>query len=149
MCLLEGSLPRCCCSLLLPNEDTHAIRLAARGAWATFPRTMIYELHLSTTQATLNARPYCLADRLPLYRWVDTDSVVLNHALSPCASLPLETLPHVYALVAAGHNWLSNGVFYLKVRPSSVDLLTKQSATHQCILKMILASLLIRLRWPR
>ena len=55
VCLLEGSLLGCC-SLLLPNEDTHAIRLTGRGAWATFPRTMIYELHLSTVQATVNAR---------------------------------------------------------------------------------------------
>jgi hypothetical protein len=51
--------------------------------------------------------------------------MILNPALSPCMFLPAETLPHVYALVTADHNGLNNGVFYLKVHPSSVDLLTK------------------------
>jgi hypothetical protein len=51
--------------------------------------------------------------------------MILNPALSPCMFLPPETLPHVYALVTADHNGLNNGVFYLKVHPSSVDLLTK------------------------
>lgn len=49
----------------------------------------------------------------------------LNPAHSPCVFLPPETLPHVYALVTADHNGLNNGVFYLRVHPSSVDLLTK------------------------
>lgn len=42
--------------------------------------------------------------------------------------LPPEHLDHVYALVTADHNGLNNGVFYLKVHPSSVDLLTQIAA---------------------
>jgi hypothetical protein len=34
-------------------------------------------------------------------------------------------LESVYALVTADHNGLNNGIFYLKVHPSSLDLLTK------------------------
>ena len=56
---------------------------------------------------------------------MDADSIVLNPALSPCVFLPPENLPDVYALVTADHNGLNNGIFYLKVHPSSVDLLTK------------------------
>ena len=51
--------------------------------------------------------------------------MVLNPALSPCVFLPPEYLSNVYALVTGDHNGLNNGVFYLKVHPSSVDLLTK------------------------
>lgn len=39
--------------------------------------------------------------------------------------MPPEKLEHVYALVTADHNGLNNGIFYLKVHPSSVDLLTR------------------------
>jgi hypothetical protein len=56
---------------------------------------------------------------------VDADSIVINPALSPCVFLPPENLPGVFALVTADHNGLNNGVFYLKVHPSSVDLITK------------------------
>lgn len=51
--------------------------------------------------------------------------MVVNPAISPCAFLPPENLLDVYALVTADHNGLNNGVFYLKVHPTSVDLLTK------------------------
>ena len=51
--------------------------------------------------------------------------MVLNAALSSCLFLPAETLPYVYALVTADHNGLNNGVFYLKVHPLSIDLLTR------------------------
>lgn len=60
--------------------------------------------------------------------WVDADSIVVNPALSPCVFLPPEHLDHVYALVTADHNGLNNGVFYLRVHPSSVDLLTQVAA---------------------
>lgn len=56
---------------------------------------------------------------------MDADSLVLNLALSPCIFLPPEHLDNIYALVTADHNGLNNGVFYLKVHPSSLDLLTK------------------------
>jgi hypothetical protein len=51
--------------------------------------------------------------------------MILNPALSPCLFLPPKHLENVYALVTADHNGLNNGVFYLRVHPSSVDLLTK------------------------
>lgn len=51
--------------------------------------------------------------------------MVLNPAISPCVFLPPEHLQDVYALVTADHNGLNNGILYLKVHPSSVDLLTK------------------------
>jgi hypothetical protein len=59
------------------------------------------------------------------HRWVDADSMVLNPALSPCVFLPPERLENIYALVTADHNGLNNGVFYLKVHTSSIDLLTR------------------------
>lgn len=51
--------------------------------------------------------------------------MVLNPALSPCVFLPPERLENIYALVTADHNGLNNGVFYLKVHTSSIDLLTR------------------------
>jgi hypothetical protein len=51
--------------------------------------------------------------------------MILNPALSPCLFLPPKHLENVYALVTADHNGLNNGIFYLRVHSSSVDLLTK------------------------
>jgi hypothetical protein len=62
---------------------------------------------------------------LTLHRWVDADSMILNPALSPCLFLPPKHLENIYALVTADHNGLNNGVFYLRVHSSSVDLLTR------------------------
>ena len=39
--------------------------------------------------------------------------------------MPPNTLGHVFALVTADHQGLNNGIFYLKVHSSSVDLLTQ------------------------
>lgn len=70
-----------------------------------------------------------LADEnIQISRWVDADSIVLNPALSPCVFLPPEDLDDVYALVTADHNGLNDGVFYIKVHPSSIDLLTQIAA---------------------
>lgn len=51
--------------------------------------------------------------------------MVINPALSPCVFLPPEDLDQIYALVTAEHNGLNNGVFYIRVCHSSLDLLTK------------------------
>lgn len=59
---------------------------------------------------------------------MDADSIILNPAISPCAFLPPKDLADIYALVTADHNGLNNGIFYLKVHPSSVDLLTQIAA---------------------
>jgi hypothetical protein len=64
----------------------------------------------------------------PNHRWVDADSIIVNPAISPCAFLPPDTIDNVYALVTADHNGLNNGIFYLKVHPSSLDLLTNTIA---------------------
>lgn len=57
--------------------------------------------------------------------WVDADSIVLNPALSPEVFLPPDHLKDVYALVTGDQNGLNAGVFYLRVHPSSLDLLTQ------------------------
>ena len=58
-------------------------------------------------------------------RWVDADSIVVNPAISPCAFLPPDKLQSIFALVTADHQGLNNGIFYLRVHQSSVDLLTQ------------------------
>jgi hypothetical protein len=60
--------------------------------------------------------------------------MVLNPALSPCVFLPPERLENIYALVTADHNGLNNGVFYLKVHTSSIDLLTRIIETLSSLL---------------
>lgn len=58
-------------------------------------------------------------------RWVDADSIVINPAVSPEAFLPPANLDKVWAVVTADGNGLNDGVFYLRVHHSSVDLLTE------------------------
>ncbi|KAF2148188.1 glycosyltransferase family 34 protein [Myriangium duriaei CBS 260.36] len=59
--------------------------------------------------------------------WVDADSILVNPALSPEIFLPPDH-PDVYALVTGDHNGLNDGIFYLRVHPSSLDLLTQTAA---------------------
>ena len=59
------------------------------------------------------------------HRWVDADSILVNPAISPCTFLPPDTLQSVFALVTADHQGFNNGIFYLRVHPSSLDLLTQ------------------------
>lgn len=58
-------------------------------------------------------------------RWVDADSMIVNPAISPCAFLPPDQLSDIFALVTADHQGLNNGIFFLRVSPASVDLLTQ------------------------
>ncbi|KYG41214.1 glycosyltransferase family 34 protein [Acidomyces richmondensis BFW] len=57
--------------------------------------------------------------------WVDADSIIVNPAISPCTFLPPRELENVFALVTADHHGLNNGIFYLRVHQSSLDLLTQ------------------------
>lgn len=59
------------------------------------------------------------------YRWVDADSIVVNPAISPELFLPPADLEQVFAMVTSDHQGLNNGLFYLKVHQSSLDLLTE------------------------
>lgn len=60
--------------------------------------------------------------------WIDADSIILNPALSPELFLPPAHLKDVYALVTADHNGLNTGLFYLRVHPSALELLTQTVA---------------------
>ncbi|CZT17988.1 uncharacterized protein RCC_03827 [Ramularia collo-cygni] len=60
--------------------------------------------------------------------WVDADSMILNPALSPEIFLPPAHLKDVYALATADHNGLNSGIFYLRVHPLALDLLTQTVA---------------------
>lgn len=62
------------------------------------------------------------ADR---HRWVDADSIVINPAISPEVFLPPAGLDGVFGLFTADHNGLNDGLFYMRVHPSSIDLLTE------------------------
>lgn len=84
-------------------------------------------------QPAQNHKTHGLANRLSTNnqhnRWVDADSILLNPAISPCAFLPPPSLSDkIHALVTADHNGLNNGIFYLKIHPSSLDLLTQTLA---------------------
>lgn len=69
-----------------------------------------------------------IEERQQWLMWADADSIIINPALSPAIFLPPAHLEDVYGLVSADHNGLNTGVFYLKVHPKSLDLLTQTVA---------------------
>ncbi|KAF2156279.1 glycosyltransferase family 34 protein [Myriangium duriaei CBS 260.36] len=60
--------------------------------------------------------------------WIDADSILINPGLSPEIFLPPDHIKDVYALMTADHNGLNDGVFFLRVDPISLDLLTHTAA---------------------
>lgn len=69
-----------------------------------------------------------LEERQEWLMWSDADSIVLNPALSPEIFLPPGDLEDVYALVTDDYNGFNAGVFFLKVHPTALDLLTQTVA---------------------
>ncbi|KAL8829324.1 MAG: hypothetical protein Q9191_002078 [Dirinaria sp. TL-2023a] len=64
------------------------------------------------------------ARRLKWLLWVDADTVVTNPKLPLDIFLPPDEFPHLHLLTTADPNGLNNGIFFLKVHPWSVELLS-------------------------
>jgi len=56
--------------------------------------------------------------------WVDADTVITNPNIPLDIFLPPEQFPHLHLLVTADPHGLNNGIFFLKVHPWSVGLLS-------------------------
>ena len=61
---------------------------------------------------------------LTLDSWFDADTVVMNPKISLDVFLPPEEYPHIHLLVTADPRFLNNGVFFIRVHPWSVELLS-------------------------
>lgn len=64
------------------------------------------------------------AHRLKWLFWVDADTVVTNPKLPLENFLPPDEFPHLHLLTTADPNGINNGVFFLKVHPWSVELIS-------------------------
>ena len=62
--------------------------------------------------------------KLTLISWVDADTVVTNPKIPLEIFLPPEELPHVHLLTTADPHGVNNGIFFIKVNPWSVELLS-------------------------
>ena len=63
-------------------------------------------------------------DMLMLRRWVDADTIVMNPNIPLDIFLPPAEFPHLHLLVTADPHGLNNGVFFIKVHPWSIELLS-------------------------
>lgn len=61
---------------------------------------------------------------LTLYSWFDSDTVLMNPNMPLETFLPPPELPNVHLLTSRGWNGLRGGVFFLRVHPWSVELLS-------------------------
>lgn len=61
---------------------------------------------------------------LMLPRWVDADTIIMNHNIPLEIFLPPAEFPHLHLLVTADPHGLNNGVFFIKVHPWSIELLS-------------------------
>ncbi len=61
---------------------------------------------------------------LMLSRWVDADTIIMNPNIPLDIFLPPAEFSHLHLLVTADPHGLNNGVFYIKVHPWSVELLS-------------------------
>ncbi len=61
---------------------------------------------------------------LMLPRWVDADTIIMNHNIPLEVFLPPAEFPNLHLLVTADPHGLNNGVFFLKVHPWSIELLS-------------------------
>ena len=61
---------------------------------------------------------------LTLPRWVDADTIILNPNIPLNIFLPPAEFSHLHLLVTADPHGLNNGVFFIKVHPWSVELLS-------------------------
>ena len=56
--------------------------------------------------------------------WVDADTIIMNPNIPLDIFLPPAEFPHLHLLVTADPHGLNNGVFFIKVHPWSVELLS-------------------------
>lgn len=61
---------------------------------------------------------------LTAYSWVDADTVVTNPNIPLEIFLPPEEFPHIHLLATADPHGPNNGIFFLKIHPWSVELLS-------------------------
>ncbi len=61
---------------------------------------------------------------LMLLRWVDADTIIMNPNIPLDIFLPTAEFSHIHLLVTADPHGLNNGVFFIKVHPWSVELLS-------------------------
>lgn len=79
---------------------------------------------------------------LTLYSWFDSDTVLMNPNMPLETFLPPLELPNVHLLTSRGWNGLHGGVFFLRVHPWSVELLS--AAIAYPVVKPN-----VQLSWPR
>lgn len=56
--------------------------------------------------------------------WVDADTIIMNPNIPLEIFLPPDEYPHVHLLITADPHSINNGVFFLKVHPWSLELLS-------------------------
>ena len=61
---------------------------------------------------------------LTIRSWIDADTVITNPNIPLDIFLPPEEFPHLHLLATADPHGLNNGVFFLKIHPWSVELLS-------------------------
>lgn len=66
------------------------------------------------------------------FRWADADSVILNPNIPVSIFLPPADIPHVHFVGTRDWNGLNNGVFFLRVHPWSVSMLTSAMSFPLC-----------------
>lgn len=71
----------------------------------------------------MNVNGSC-AEMLTIPSWVDADTVITNPNVPLDIFLPPQEFSHVHLLVTADPNGLNNGVFFIKVDPWSIKLLS-------------------------
>lgn len=63
-----------------------------------------------------------------LYRWVDADSIIINPAIPISIFLPPADLPDIHFVATKDQNGLNSGIFFLRVHPWSISMLTEVMA---------------------
>ncbi|RMZ90647.1 hypothetical protein DV736_g2134, partial [Chaetothyriales sp. CBS 134916] len=64
-------------------------------------------------------------DRMKWLMWVDADSAIINPQLQLEIFLPPDKFPDIHILASKDQNGLNTGIFFIRVHPWSVSMLTK------------------------